>query len=970
SPQEGASVALRLKVHGIITDDQGGRFGLAASQTAPFNAFVSGRQLSHRVEATNRANLLIAGHARNPVPALGPVPAQGPGYLVPHRTTAEQLALLARALRQRWQLDDAELTLVDVPAAHATELRTSRVFLDAPVSAAVFGPGTNSLSHRLGQTMPFIQAGGVLTYFVNELRVGDRAAPYSMVSAIAPSRLPEGMADDEVLINQWLADDLGARVGDELALRYFEVGEGRALIERSAALRIRGIVPMTALGLDRELMPDFPGMTDADSCRDWDTGLPIDSSQIRDVDEQYWTTYRGTPKAIVTLKAGQKLWENRFGNLTAIRFHNQRYVVGDSGVTTTNQNPSHLPRFTSILPRLRPLMAQSFDPGMFGLSFQPVREQALLASSQSQDFGQLFLGFSFFLIAAALLLMSVLFQFGIEQRASQVGTLLALGFTPRRVRWLLLGEGAFVAMLGGLLGAWGGLGYARAMLEGLSTIWTDAVAGAVLDYHLAPTTLATGVLASAAVSWLTLWLALRKQLQRPARELLSSGAELELEGPARLRPDGSVAPSRRAEWIAAASLVGALGLLGWGIAQNKSAAAGLFFGSGALLLIAGLAACSAWLTRLATASGTDRLTPASLAVRGVTRRRRRSLSVIGLLACGSFLIASIGVFRLDAVRDATRRDSGTGGFALIGASTQPVVEDLNSPSARELFNLDTNLLAGVGVVPFRVQDGDEASCLNLNRAQRPRLLGVKPEHLADRGAFSFARVATGAVGSNPWSLLDSRDGLQPDEVPAIGDAASIQWALGKKVGDTLPYRDERGQEFKLRLVGAVANSILQGSLVIAESDFIRRFPSVTGYRMFLIDAPSNALDPVAAELTRGLRDEGLELTGTVERLAAFNAVQNTYLGTFQVLGGLGLILGSIGLGVVVLRNVLERRGELAVLLAVGLRREVLRRMVLIEHGALLAAGLVVGVLAALVAVAPALLAPGQSVPYVSLGLTL
>ena len=33
-------------------------------------------------------------------------------------------------------------------------------------------------------------------------------------------------------------------------------------------------------------------------------------------------------------------------------------------------------------------------------------------------------------------------------------------------------------------------------------------------------------------------------------------------------------------------------------------------------------------------------------------------------------------------------------------------------------------------------------------------------------------------------------------------------------------------------------------------------------------------------------------------------------------GGLGLLLGSVGLGVVVLRNVLERRGELALLLAV------------------------------------------------------
>ena len=382
-----------------------------------------------------------------------------------------------------------------------------------------------------------------------------------------------------------------------------------------------------------------------------------------------------------------------------------------------------------------------------------------------------------------------------------------------------------------------------------------------------------------------------------------------------------------------------------------------------------------WLTMLARKASADRFTLGALGVRSCARGRKRSLATMALLACGSFVIISIGVFRLDANRDASLRNSGTGGFALLGAATMPVLQDLNSKTGREAFGLGTEEIAGMSVVSLRVRDGDEASCLNLNRAQKPRLLGVRPELLESR--FTFSRVAKACDIRQGWMMLKhggaqtSISLLSPlSEVPAIGDANSIQWALGKKVGDTLDYTDEQGRPFKVRLVGAVANSILQGNLIIDEAEFVKRFPGENGYRMLLIEAPSNRVAEVSATLSRALQDVGLELTPAVQRLNAFNAVQNTYLGTFQILGGLGLLLGSAGLGVVVLRNVLERRAELGLLLAVGFRRRLLQRLVLSEHGVLLGLGLGIGMVAAAVSVLPALLSPGTHLPYISLALTL
>ncbi|MEW6306825.1 MAG: ABC transporter permease [Verrucomicrobiota bacterium] len=911
SPEEDSAVAMRVTVHAVANDAAFGRFGLQASQLAPFNAFVPLAWFQKKLEADGKANLLLAG-----------------GEATDQSTDDSALVTQVNGLiRQNWKLADAGLTFKEVKEAGALELRTERVFLDAPIVEAAKAAGPKS------QTL--------LTYFVNEIALGDKATPYSMVAALGEPIVPADLREDEMLINQWLADDLGAKAGDELRVTYYVVGLARKLEERTNTFRVRAVLPIKGAAADRELMPDFPGMKDAKNCREWDTGFPINTERIREKDQKYWEDHKGTPKAFISLAAGQKLWANRFGDATAVR-----YPLAETSADALTK---------AILGKL--------DPAAVSLKFDPVRAQAMASVDQAQDFGQLFIGFSFFLIVAALLLMSLLFQFGVEQRAVEVGTLLALGFTPRSVRRLLLGEGLLLGVLGGLLGLAGGIGYARAMLYGLSTAWQDAVGTSALHYHAQPATLAIGWIAAVVVAGGTVWLALRKQIQQPARELL---AESDAERAWKLEP---VSPkhSRAALW-AGACLVAALGLVGWAVSGGETAAAGAFFGAGGLLLVAALGFTAAFLTALGQSAAAAQMSLAGMGVRNSTRRRRRSLATVAMLACGSFLVVAVGANKLDATRDAQKRSSGTGGFAFIGETSLPVVHDLNAAAGRDYFALRDADMQGVSVVPLRVRDGDDASCLNLNRAQKPRLLGVNPEQLAERQAFTFAKVAKDLPKDEPWRLLKRPPGSEA--VPAIGDAASIQWALGKKVGDELDYTDERGRAFKVRIVGAVANSILQGNLLIDEQEFVARFPSEAGYRMFLVDAPTERAEKVSEVLTRALRNEGLELTPTVRRLDAFNAVQNTYLSTFQALGGLGLLLGSAGLGVVVLRNVLERRSELALLLAVGFRARALKWLVVSEHGALLVLGLAAGVVSAVVAVLPALLSPGADVPVKSLGLTL
>jgi len=985
APQDESAIVLRLRVLGIVGANELGDFNLAVSQVPPFNAFVALSALQEKTGAFLGANLIVADppllavseaqhfswrqwlaqrlHGLN-LPFLRPPSPLRTNLLSPE----ESLARLDRALDLDLDLADFQLRMNSIPVPSEVELRSPRVFLDKPVVEAIFNAATNAADKT--PAIP-VQPYGVLTYLANLMRHGNQSTPYSMITAAGAPLVPADLEDDEILISQWLADDLGASPGSEIEISYFAPDQAAQLIERTNHFRVYAVLPTNHPSLDRTLMPDFPGVANAEKTGDWDTGFPL-THQIREKDDEYWKLYRGTPKAFVTLAAGQKMWASRYGDLTGVRFP---YADGKNSLSwylRQSEVEMAIRRVLKVKATSSALAANeiesntsAFDRRSLGFRFEPVREQALAASAQAQDFGGLFLGFSFFLIGAALILMALLFQFGLEQRTMEIGTLLALGFPPKRVRRVLLGEGILVAFIGGVIGVIGGIAYAKLMLRGLTTIWRDAVGTSALHFHVTPLTLVIGLCASVVVCAVTLWFALRKEARRPARELLAEGAEGEAQSSklkAR-RPE-------RARWIALGCGILALVLIGWALWQKDGASPQTFFGAGSLLLVAGMAAVAALLTVLDRSEASRRLTVVAMGLRGATRRRKRSLASVALLACGSFMIVAVGANRLDAGRDAAKRSSGTGGFALFAQSTLPVVRDLNTKAGQEFFGLNEATMEGVSVVPFRVRDGDEASCLNLNRAQNPRLLGVKPELLAERKAFTFAKVLKGLPKENPWMLL-RRSG--DDAIPAIGDAASIQWALGKKVGDTLTYKDERGQEFKIRLVGAVANSMLQGNLIIDEAAFVNRFPGEAGYRMFLIDTPSNTaaeVDNVSAELSRALQDVGLEVEQSARRLDAFNAVQNTYLNTFQILGGLGLLLGSAGLGVVVLRNVLERRGELGLLQAVGFRRRLLHGLILSEHGGLLLLGLTVGMLAALAAILPVLLAPGANVHVWALGATL
>lgn len=957
-------VELTLTVSAMAGDQlTQGRFGLNPSQQLPLSAFVSLAELQQQlglayVPETPRGDAERPARVNTLFVAMQSA-GSDPAALAP--TAAERLS---QRLADVWSLEDLALRVVINEEHDYCSLESRQLILDNALADAA----TKAAEELDLTTSP------ALVYLINE--IANAAAPdddsqYSMYAVAAGIELtdmppfgpfewvakPDGpIGEGELVINDWLAEDLQATRGDSVHIKYHQVGDRGELPEIEKTFQVAGVVKLSGIADDRGFTPAVPGITDVESLGDWRQPFPLKLNRVTPRDDAYWDpqdqtrkAYRATPKVFLPLGEAQDLWESRYGDITSFRFAS---TTGDS--------------LDDVAARFEQEFLATLTPQDAGLAFQPVKHQGLEAAAGTTDFAGLFIGFSFFLILAAAILVGLLFRLNLEQRLSELGLLSAIGFAPKRTRLLTLGEGAALIALGGVFGCLLAIAFAGIMIHGLTTWWVGAVGTTFLSLLIDPISLVTGFAIAAVVAAAAIFWAMRRVHSVSIRSLLTGTLTPLVTAATRSR-------QRRRDWLMA-MVSGLLAAVLWlaslaGVIPQREAFEGLAWPV-VVFFVIGIAVLVCSISLLSTRLGADRSTAIHgrtallwLSFRNAGRQRGRSLLTVGLIAAATFLIVAIAAGHRNPAVEQPVRDSGNGGYTLVAETSVPLLFDLNSVDGRDKLGVDVPdelqpLVEQTRVAALRVKPGEDASCLNLYRTQLPTILGVPDEVISQWTAEQRFRFVN-AGGAHPWDLLQSDE--ESSRIPVIGDMNTLQYSLHLGVGDTIDVPQRPNEQ--LEIAGVLDGSVFQGVLLMSEENFHRLYPDQSGFGYLLVEVPPADAPQMSQLLETELSDFGFDSERVADRLAGFLAVQNTYLSTFQALGGLGLLLGTFGLGAVMLRNVLERRSELALLRAVGFQNSRIALLVLYENGLLMSWGLAAGTVAALIAMTPHLASTGADVPW-------
>jgi putative ABC transport system permease protein len=601
------------------------------------------------------------------------------------------------------------------------------------------------------------------------------------------------------------------------------------------------------------------------------------------------------------------------------------------------------------------------------------------AEQEGAGFTELFATIGAFSVMAGILLLVNLFTMLAEERRTELGMLRALGFSRRRLTRTFALEGMLYALPAAVLGAGLGLGIGWLVAVVAGPLLGVAADGARYPLVVEPASLAAGAALGLLVSLVTVWLAstriARLNIVRAIRDL----------------PE----PSRRR--VGRRTLVVSVVAITAGVAFSVAGAVGE--AGAALLLGVPIAAYAAtpWLRRLVDERRT-RLTvgvvvlgwavlivplfpdvmafddPVVFVLQGVVSTAgavslvggldRVWAGLIGRFSRGNGLTARLGVAY--PLARPTRTSLLLGMFALVVftvtiLSTVSVTFDRNSDTMASDVAVGADVLldtvpgSGVDAATLATRD-DVAGVAEVTRG----VATFTADHLDAARAWTVTGFDAALLDRGVPAALASRDPAYPSDAAAYqatlddprlavvpdGFLAGVGDTSAVGIGSTFTALDPAtGAPHELTVVGVGSNDWLGTGVLVGQPLAAELTAGTeTGVRSYVEVADHTDPANVAASLNRTYLAAGADAAPITTLVNEAMGQLRGLLAMLQGYLGLGLLIGTAGLGVVMVRAVRERRQGIAMLRAMGASSRLVRTAMLIEAGLIVVQGTVIGVL--------------------------
>lgn len=603
------------------------------------------------------------------------------------------------------------------------------------------------------------------------------------------------------------------------------------------------------------------------------------------------------------------------------------------------------------------------------------------ANEQGQAMGQLFVGVGTFSVLAGVLLLVNLVVMLAEERRRELGLARAVGLRRSQVSRLFALEGtiyaAGAAVLGGALGT--GVGW-------LIVAATRRVLGTEDVFHLrfaAPVgVVVIGAAVGFGVAVVTVWAASFRianltvvRALRDVPEPPRAGHRLHTSGLGAAASLGGVAvgvwgavlgnplsalvgpplalagllPLLRPVFgrrltvgsLAGVALVWCAGVFAFLPDLGDGVPVGVFVVQGVLLVAAAVAFATAidhfWVTLVDRLSRAGRGLSARLGLAYPLARLARTAMLLATYALVVFTLSFLAIYGQIFGRQAGQftDDVRAGSDLLVDANPANPVASAQLRDQPDVVGLAALWRAAP---EFTTTYGHAATTWPLTGFDA-QLLAEGTPALSERApGFPSDAAVFRALLADPGLIVVDEQFLATSAQNEPGSAKA-------RIGDEVLAQDPvTGERQRFRVVGLLAHDTVQaGAFVSAPSARALMGSLAVQSRFYVRVAPGTDPQRVADRLEATFVDRGVDartFRSVVDRSIA------TQLGFFRLMGGyllLGLVIGTAGIGVVMVRAVRERRRQIGMLRAMGFSRDTVRRAFAVEAAFIALQGTVMGI---------------------------